>query len=84
MTAGDISPGWRIGTLEGELCSTVAIGVLVEVVEGMVRMSSNERVTQVKNWTLEKACLSMNTHRIGEDSGRGEWYQILMMPYCRK
>lgn len=30
ITAGEMSPAIRIGNLEGELCSTVTIGVLLE------------------------------------------------------
>jgi hypothetical protein len=43
----------------------VAIGVLVEVVEGMVRKSSNERIMKVMNCTLEThVCLST---RVGSE-----------------
>jgi hypothetical protein len=46
MTEGEISLGLRIGTLEGELCSTEAIGVFID---GMIRASPNGRVTKVIN-----------------------------------
>jgi hypothetical protein len=36
MTVGEISPGVRIGTLDGELWSTVAMGVLFK---GMLHRS---------------------------------------------
>jgi hypothetical protein len=46
MTAGEISPAVRTGTLDGEFCLTEAIGVLFE---GMVRRSPKGRVTTVIN-----------------------------------
>ena len=64
--AGEIAPGWRMGTLEGEDCSTVAIGVLVE---GMVRMSPNGCAIKVIAWGVGNACKFTHMCRIGGDSG---------------
>jgi hypothetical protein len=41
MTAGEMSPAVRMGTLDGEFCSTEAIGVL----EGISRRRPNGRGT---------------------------------------
>ena len=49
MTAGDISPAVSIGTLDGELCSTVAIGVLFG---DMIWRRPNGRVTKVINFRV--------------------------------
>jgi hypothetical protein len=47
MTAGDISPAVSIGTLDGELCSTAAIGVLFG---DMIRRRPNGWVMKVINF----------------------------------
>ena len=51
MTVGEISPGVRIGTLDGELCSTTAMGVLFE---GILRRSPKGRGTNVMGLGLNE------------------------------
>ena len=51
MTAGDISPGVRIGTLDGELCSTMAMGVLFK---GILHRSPKGRGTNVTGLGLNE------------------------------
>jgi hypothetical protein len=63
-----MSPGVRMGTLEGELCSMEAIGVL----EGMLRRSPNGRGTMTMVWGLPDA-LKLRTMRCaGGDGGFGD------------
>jgi hypothetical protein len=65
---GDISPGERMGTLEGELCSTEAIGVL----EGMLRRSPNGRGTKTKVLGLPDELKRRTTRCAGGDGGLGD------------
>jgi hypothetical protein len=56
----------RTGTLDGELCSTEAIGVLFE---GMVRRSPKGQVTKVINCGVGDAFVFTKTRWIKGDSG---------------
>ena len=65
MTVGEISPGVRIGTLDGELCSTTAMGVLFE---GILRRSPKGRGTNVTGLGLNEL-MRMKMHWGTGDSG---------------
>ena len=55
-----------MGTLEGEDCSTGAIGVLAE---GMVQMSPNGCAMKVIAWGVGNVCKFTHTCQIGGDGG---------------
>jgi hypothetical protein len=66
MTAGDISPAMSIGTLDGKLCSTTAIGVLLG---DMIQRRPNGRVTKVINFGVGDMFVFTKMRCVRGDSG---------------